>query len=141
MTYQLVSPLRLIPTEETDPGRIEKVREEILLAGHWTVPVMIEKNVLFVMDGHHRLAVALQLGLDVIPVIFLDYQSVEVTAWRAGETITPDDIFDMVRRCGKFPFKTTRHIFTGGFPTCNVPLEELRRSSSILENQVPALGA
>ncbi|MGO7172159.1 hypothetical protein AB9F47_34435 [Rhizobium leguminosarum] len=131
MTYRLLIPLTLIPTEETDPQRVEEVREQILTAGRWTVPIMVEKDALFVMDGHHRLAVALQLGLNVIPSVLLDYQTVQVEAWRAGETITPEIIFDIVRRCRKFPIKTTRHIFRGEFPACNLPLEELRQNPSI----------
>ncbi|MCJ9668510.1 MULTISPECIES: hypothetical protein [unclassified Neorhizobium] len=137
MAYQLLIPLTLIPTEETDPRRVEEVREQILTAGRWTLPIMVEKDALFVMDGHHRLAVALQLGLNVIPSVLLDYETVQVEAWRAGETITPEHIFDIVRRCCKFPIKTTRHIFKGELPACNVPLEELRRNPDLSKVSVP----
>jgi len=126
MTYRFLSPRDLTPTEETDPNRVDVVLGQILTAGRWTVPILVEKSALFVMDGHHRLAVALRLGLEAIPAMLLDYRDVRVEAWRADETITPDLIFEMAKSGRKFPIKTTRHTYSGDFPECDVSLDELR---------------
>jgi len=126
MHYCLVSPSRLIPTEEVDPDRVNELEAQILGAGSWTTPITVEKNALFVMDGHHRLTVAHRLGFAVVPVLLLDYGAVRVESWRKGETITPADIFAMARSGRKFPCKTTRHIFDRALPACDVPLALLR---------------
>ncbi|RWP02673.1 ParB N-terminal domain-containing protein [Mesorhizobium sp.] len=127
MQYCLLSPARLTPTEEVNPSRVAELQAQILQAGCWTVPITAQKDALFVMDGHHRLTVAYRLGFAAVPVILLDYGTVRVESWRAGETITPACIFAMARSGRKFPCKTTRHIFDQGLPGCNVPLESLRR--------------
>ena len=126
MHYCLVSPSRLIPTEEVDPDRVNVLEAQILEAGSWTAPITAEKDALFVMDGHHRLTVAHRLGLTAVPVLLLDYSSVRVESWRPGETITPANIFAMARSGRRFPCKTTRHIFDSPLPACDVPLAFLR---------------
>ncbi|MBB4240518.1 MULTISPECIES: ParB N-terminal domain-containing protein [Rhizobium] len=127
MKFHFISPHKLIPTEETDAGRVDEVHGLISTAGSWTVPITVEKDALFVMDGHHRLEVALRLGLRAVPAVLLDYRSVRVEAWRAGETITPADIYDIARSRRKFPIKTTRHIFLDDLPACDVSLDDLRQ--------------
>ena len=125
MQVCLLSPTCLIPTEEVDPYGVEELQAQILRAGCWTVPITAEKDALFVMDGHHRLAVAHLLQLPLVPVVLLDYTAVRVESWRPDQTITPASIFAMVRSGGKFPCKTTRHIFDHRLPNCNLPLESL----------------
>jgi hypothetical protein len=127
MELHILSPQRLIPTEETDARRVDEVHGIISMAGCWTVPIIVEKDALFVMDGHHRLEVAFRLGLRAVPTVLLDYRSVRVEAWRAGETITPAAIYDMAHSRRKFPIKTTRHTFLDELPACDVSLDDLRQ--------------
>jgi hypothetical protein len=134
MKLRLLSPHKLIATEETDPRRVDEIHDLISTAGCWTVPIMVEKEAFFVMDGHHRLEAAFRLGLAAVPTVLLDYRSVRVEAWRAGETITPADIYDMARSRQKFPIKTTRHIYMNGLPTCDVSVEDLRQWHEPLDN-------
>jgi hypothetical protein len=129
MQYCLLPPTRLIPTEEIDSVRVEELQAQILQVGCWTTPIAAEKDALFVMDGHHRLAVAQRLRLVAVPVLLLDYGTVRVENWRSGETITPASIFAMARSGQKFPCKTTRHIFGKNFPNCDVPLDWLRSAA------------
>jgi hypothetical protein len=126
MQVCLLSPTCLIPTEGVDPDRLAELEAHILRTGYWTVPITMEKDALFVMDGHHRLAVARRLQLPLVPVIPLDYSAVRVESWRPGQTITPACILAMARSGRKFPCKTTRHIFDQGLPNCNLPLDSLR---------------
>ncbi|MBB3462787.1 ParB N-terminal domain-containing protein [Rhizobium sp. BK377] len=134
MKIRFLSPHKLIPTEETDARRVDELHGLISAAGCWTVPITVEKDALFVMDGHHRLEVAFRLGLHAVPTVLLDYRSVRVEAWRAGETITPADIYDMARNRQKFPIKTTRHIFLDDLPACDVKLDDLRQWYEPLDN-------
>ncbi|WP_337961893.1 hypothetical protein [Brucella intermedia] len=137
MKYRLLSLGVLIPTEEVDANRVIELENQITLSGYWRVPITVHRDALFVMDGHHRLTVAKHLGLNVLPVILLDYDSVHVEAWRAGETITPETIFAMARSGRKFPCKTTRHTFAGPIPDCAIPLSDLRHASSNLCVEFP----
>ncbi len=116
----------LTATEEIDPDRARDLEHRIRRDQRWTEPIAVHKGELFVMDGHHRLTVAHRLGFERIPVVLLDYDAVRVEAWRAGETITPGDIIRMARRGGRFPARTTRHIFDPPLPRCDVPLSALR---------------
>ncbi|MFD1744871.1 hypothetical protein ACFSE1_05290 [Rhizobium helianthi] len=127
--YFLIDPIKLTPTEEVDLKHVQFLEREILRSGYWTTPVSIHQNALFVMDGHHRLEVAKRLNLALMPVVLLDYDRVDVTAWRPGETITPHCIFTMARSGKKFPHKTTRHIFQEPLPRCAVSLSELMHPS------------
>lgn len=124
-SYCLFDPHSLVPTEEADPSRVEYLEAKILSDGRWTEPITAHKDARFVMDGHHRLTVAKRLNLICLPVVFLGYDEVRVTAWREGETITPESIFAMARSGRLYPFKTTRHIFNPAISACDVPLEEL----------------
>lgn len=124
--YFLIDPHKLIPTEEVDDIHVVALERKIVQQGVWTDPICVHKNALFVMDGHHRLTVAKRLQLEAIPVLFRDYDTVEVRSWRQGEIITPHSIFEMARSGNKFPVKTTRHIFKGPKPECAVPLDDLK---------------
>lgn len=139
MEFCLLSPARLIPTEEVNLDNVDALQTQILQEGSWTAPITAEKDALFVMDGHHRLTVAHRLRLTAVPVVLLDYDSVRVESWRPGERVTPADIFDMARSGRKFPYKTTRHLFTKGLPVCDVPLEVLY--SPVPAGMAPGLSA
>jgi hypothetical protein len=128
-SYCLFNPQRLIPTEEVELSRVEELEAKILFDGRWTEPITAHKDACFVMDGHHRLTVARRLRLAFLPVVFLGYDEVQVTAWRKGETITPEHIFVMARSGGLFPIKTTRHIFSPAISACDVSLERLGYAS------------
>ncbi len=123
--YCLFDPQELVPTEEVDPSKVEELEAKILFDGRWTEPITAHKDACFVMDGHHRLTVARRLRLAFLPVVFLGYDEVRVTAWREGETISPEHIFAMARSGGLFPIKTTRHIFSPPISACDVSLERL----------------
>jgi hypothetical protein len=126
MKYRLLPPGDLIHTEEVDAQRVLELEDQIVQSGYWKVPITVHKDALFVMDGHHRLTVAERLRLEVLPVLLLDYDSVQVEAWRPEETITPESIFAMVRSGRKFPCKTTRHIPSSPILECAIPLSDLR---------------
>ncbi|MET4689797.1 hypothetical protein ABIA15_003871 [Sinorhizobium fredii] len=125
MEHCPLSAAQLIPTEEVNPDRVDALQAQILQTGSWTVPITAEKDALFVIDDYHRLTAAHRLRLTRMPVLLLDNDSVRVESWRPGGNITPAEIFAMARSGRKFPYKTTRHVFAHGLPTCDVPLELL----------------
>jgi len=124
-SYCLFDPHLLVPTEEVDLSRVHELEAKILSDGHWIEPITAHRDAHFVMDGHHRLTVAKRLNLRFLPVVFLGYEQVQVTSWRPGETVTPEEIFAMARSGQLFPLKTTRHVFNPAIPICDIPLERL----------------
>ncbi|MFK4826133.1 ParB N-terminal domain-containing protein [Paenochrobactrum sp. BZR 588] len=125
--YILIEPNRLIPTEEINELHALELEKHIKACGRWKIPVSVHKHAMFVMDGHHRLSIAKRLKLARMPVVLLDYDKVDVCAWRDGEIVTPQLIIEKAQNGKKFPYKTTRHIFKEPLPACDIPLHELQK--------------
>ena len=124
---RLIKLADLIETEEHDPDESSGLAKKILLEKFWTVPVVIEINSNAIMDGHHRYNAAKILGFSRIPCIRKDYNSNEVRllSWRANKKITVKDIYEKINKKKKFPYKTTRHIFTPSIEEIKIPIELL----------------
>ncbi|MGU3575203.1 ParB N-terminal domain-containing protein [Brucellaceae bacterium C25G] len=123
--FILIAPEQLIPTEEINEQHAQILEKHIKTCGFWKTPVSAHKHSLFVMDGHHRLCIAKKLKLERMPVVLLDYDDVDVCAWREGDIITPETIIQMAASGHKFPYKTTRHIYKRPLPECDIPLQDL----------------
>lgn len=108
---RLLSPTELRPTEEVEPGRIREVIAMIVACQAWTQPIRLEGTTLAILDGHHRHAAAIQLGLRRVPVQILDYDAVELGSWRTGISPTRTEVLRRARTGDLYPPKTTRHNF------------------------------
>ncbi len=84
----------------------------ILDAQAWTQPICVERETLAVLDGHHRLAAAIQLGLTRIPCRTYDYATVPLASWRPEIEPTRDEVLHRALTGRLYPPKTTRHTFT-----------------------------
>ncbi|MCV9947665.1 hypothetical protein [Rhizobium sp. BT-175] len=122
-TFLLIDPRVLIATEETDHLRLEEVQHMILEAGTWRQPIVVADDVPLVMDGHHRLATALTLGLDFVPAVRVPYSDIEVRGWKDGTTFDKEAIYRAAREHRLLPPKTTRHTFPPELCLrCDIPL-------------------
>lgn len=110
-TLRLVPPSLLRPTEEIAPARVGEVIALILDRQGWTQPICVECDTLAVLDGHHRLTAAIQLGLARVPVRLYDYASVQLISWRPEITPTREEVLRRALSGRLYPPKTTRHIF------------------------------
>ena len=124
---RLIKLADLIETEEHDADESSRLAKKILLEKFWTVPIVIEINTNAIMDGHHRYNAAKILGFSRIPCIRKDYNSNEVRllSWRANKKIMVKDIYENINKKKKFPYKTTRHIFTPSIEEIKIPIELL----------------
>ena len=113
-------------TEETEPEQALTVARMILRTGAWTRPIAVEREHHAIMDGHHRYAAAVMLGLSRIPCVFYRYHEVEVYPRREEEDVRPVEILRRAREMVPYPPKTTRHVFPDGLHDCNVALGALR---------------
>lgn len=124
---ELVDPRQLLHIEDYDRARVELLRDVIVSEGRWTQPMVIERDHGLVLDGQHRLEVALALGLQRVPVIRLPYADVAVWTLRKPELVSAERVIERARRRDLYPYKTVKHKFPALAWTCDVPLDELRR--------------
>ncbi|MDD3267048.1 MAG: ParB N-terminal domain-containing protein [Burkholderiales bacterium] len=75
LNITFIEPQSLKPTEGFDPQRASELMLSIKNRNKWTTPIMVEKNHLVIMDGHHRHQVAQMLNLKMIPCILLSYDN------------------------------------------------------------------
>ena len=81
----------------------------------WTDSILVDDRDYIILDGHHRVAAALMLGLNKIPALLINYDSedINVISWHEGRNISKE----VVREAAfneLLPIKTSRHII--GFP-------------------------
>lgn len=137
LEFKILSINVLREHERVDFNRLEELREEIASDGVLKKPILVDKNTLTILDGHHRLNALRRLGLSKIPVVLVDYNDshIVVRKWGTDEILNKEEIL-RVARCGKlFPSKTTQHFFNMNNELrhvevlqkqMNVPLEKLR---------------
>lgn len=109
--FQLIKVSCLVATESHGPRRVEWLRDRILEAGVWTVPIKVERALNLVMDGHHRFEVAKALGLRFIPAELYSYDEVGLYSLRRQIEVTPEVIFANYEKGVVLPYKTAKHVF------------------------------
>ncbi len=88
---------------------------------------MVEETTLAVMDGHHRRAAALLLGVALVPIIALSYNDARLTlsALRPQHIVTAEHVLAAARTGQLYPYKTTRHRLNPAIPRVAIPLATL----------------
>lgn len=110
--------------------RVVWLKNKILKEGTWTVPLKVDKYHNLVMDGQHRMEVAKELGLKVVPCLVYDYEEVEVWSLRDNHEVTPQLIIDKSISENIYPYKTAKHAFPdGGDMKCSYLLDDLKEGA------------
>ncbi|KAG7379622.1 hypothetical protein PHYPSEUDO_008349 [Phytophthora pseudosyringae] len=102
---------------------------------HWNAylePLLADRATGAILDGHHRYNVGIQLELECVPVVLVDYledETITVDVWpKCGrDSLTKQEVIDMSLSDNLFPPKTSRHSFSDDLPPISVPLECLRK--------------
>ena len=102
------------------------LEKKIVKEGLWTVPLKIESENFLVMDGQHRMEVAISLGLQQVPCLLYTYDEVELWSLRDQYEVTPEIILERVLAENILPYKTAKHAFPdSGDLKCSIKLQEL----------------
>mgnify|MGYP006080255717 CR=1 FL=1 len=102
------------------------LQDKILNENAWTVPLKVEDTNFLVMDGQHRMEVAIALELKAVPCLLYSYEEVDVWSLRDQYEVTPRIIKDRVNNKNIFPYKTAKHSFPdSGDLKCNFNLQDL----------------
>ena len=127
---QLVPVKWLKPHEEIKIKPRDKLLDMTNRWGGFTKPILVDTHTGALLDGHHRLSVAKELGLKLIPAICLDYLNSELISlelWPNAniESVDKADVIEMCLGNGLYPPKTTKHVVIYDLPPILVTLEEL----------------
>jgi len=127
----MVDVVWLKPHEQIKSKARDKLLDMTRRWGGFTKPVLVDSVTGSLLDGHHRLSVAQELGLSKIPAICLDYLSSEditLELWPNTDydTITKSMVIEMCESGDLFPPKTTKHTTIFDLPPILVSLEELK---------------
>jgi ParB-like chromosome segregation protein Spo0J len=128
--------VRLVPVKWLKPHEEIKIkpRDKLLdMTNRWggfTKPILVDTHTGALLDGHHRLSVAKELGLKLIPAICLDYLNSELISlelWPNAniESVDKADVIEMCLGDELYPPKTTKHVVIYDLPPILVALEEL----------------
>ena len=117
--------------EEVIPSNLEKRVSKMTNKGFYK-PIVIDNDSKVILDGHHKWTAAKLLGLDLVPVIIVDYlqdDTVMVDVWPESgrECITKEEVLEMGISDTVFPPKTSRHSFSFSLPSISIPLDDLKR--------------
>ena len=122
----LIDPKTLRHIEGFSAKRVAWLKNKVLSEGIWTKPLCIERDHRLVMDGQHRMEVALALGLSAVPCLLFDYQDVDVWSLRHTEEVTRELVIQRSLEGNIYPYKTAKHGFPIEVPVLDIPLESLR---------------
>lgn len=126
MKIELVEIKKLKPHEKTDLVRLENLKKRVLIDKKVKNPIIVDRNSLTILDGHHRVETIRLLGLKKIPAYLVNYRDSEIKVIpRKSIEVSKRAVLLHAKNGNKFPPKTTRHIIPKRPLGCNTPLEFL----------------
>jgi hypothetical protein len=124
---ELVETQKLLHIEGFSKKRVEWLKAKIIKEGIWNKPVALDFKHSLVLDGQHRMEVALALGLKWIPAVKYDYSKVELWSLRPKYEFDWKIVQDRALTGDIYPYKTVKHKFPESLPSCNYTLEDLKK--------------
>ena len=109
MKVYFLNPEKLNPIEDYDSDRVDWLKDKIKKEDIWTMPIAIAQEHNLVMDGHHRLQVALELNLNKVPCFIYSYNDIEPFSLRKEEKVSSKIIIENFLKSKIFPYKTAKH--------------------------------
>lgn len=125
MKIELLDPTGLRHIEGHSVRRVRWLKDKVIREGRWTKPIAIDERHYFVLDGQHRLEVALQLGLRRVPAVRFCYAEVEVWSLRPKYQFTWQDVVNRCLAGDIYPYKTVKHRFPIDLPACDFSIRDL----------------
>ncbi|MFA5926473.1 MAG: ParB N-terminal domain-containing protein [Parcubacteria group bacterium] len=126
---------KLKPHEQTDKKNLERIKNDIHKTGCISNPVVVERDNLVILDGHHRTKALQLLGCTEIPVYLVDYfnDEIEVSQRRPEIKISKEIIIKKALAGKLFPKKTSKHFIPDRPINLNISLEALKGNRNTAE--------
>lgn len=111
---KLIDTSKLVCHEKIDKARLDQLIGRLKKDGMLKKPVVVDRESLVILDGHHRYQAFCKLGIKKIPCFVVDYfdPKIKVNFRRkdVGNKLIKEIILLYIRLGKIFPYKTTRHI-------------------------------
>ena len=115
----------LFDIEEHILERKETLKTKILQEKEWSRPVVVENNNNLILDGHHRVNIAKELGMKRVPAVLVDYDDIKIWSLRKQETVNKNLVIEKALSGNIYPNKTVKHKFEFNFINCKFNIKEL----------------
>ncbi len=125
MKIHFYQPSLLRHIEKFSLRRVAWLHDKIISDGVWIKPLALCQNYGLVLDGQHRMEVALRMGLTKVPVVLFDYQTVALRSLRNKYQFDWQQVTHKALSGDLYPYKTVKHDFTSPLPHCHFALTEL----------------
>jgi len=116
--------------EKIDLKKAFKLMKEIKEKKYLEFPLLVEKNYLIILDGHHRFFCLKKLGFNYAPSFLVDYFSDKIDVVPRRKSYKGVDLKKIVIKTVEqnklLPKKTTRHLLKFKLPVIKISLEELK---------------
>jgi len=114
--------------ERVSRDRLTEVKKMIVSACAFTEPIVVEKDYLIILDGHHRVRVLKEMGYRRVPAYLVDYFSkkVRINSRRSNYTVTKDVVVNRAISGHPYPPKTSRHFISHRPKNFKIALSELK---------------
>ena len=123
---KLVETSSLRHVEGYSDKRVKWLKEKIHSEGIWNKPICIDSEHGIVMDGQHRMEVAKELGLSIVPSIGFKHSEVDFWSLRPNNhEVTLELIMSKSLSGNIYPYKTVKYSFPTEIPGCAINLGEL----------------
>ncbi|MBN8550027.1 MAG: ParB N-terminal domain-containing protein [Deltaproteobacteria bacterium] len=109
-----MDPALLVPHEAIDGQNFQQLLLQLAENGEVITPLLVDSATRTILDGHHRHAAALKLGLKFVPCQMVDYlndESVVVSSWREGTAVSKRCVIEAASHAKLMPPKTSRHVW------------------------------
>jgi len=113
--------------ERIRKNHLRELFDQIKHDGFISDPIIVDKNTMVLLDGHHRFNAIKLLGLTASPVYLVDYKSrkIQVTSWRGGEKVTKKIVIRAGLSGKLLRPKTSRHSIPEKPTGLRIPLSKL----------------
>jgi len=111
--FALVETDSLRPHEQVDEAHLRRLTEEIRRDGVLYRPVLVDRQSLVILDGHHRVLALRHLGCRFAPAYLVDYDDARIQVWprRRDVPVSKSSVIQTGTSGRLYPPKTSRHVF------------------------------
>ena len=126
--FELVAVEKLVPHERINNDAADELHQKLLRENTWTDPIIVSREGLVILDGHHRFEIAKRMHLKFVPAYVVDYDSdsIELRQWGSEDDMDKLTVLAAARNKTMFPPKSTQHTFLKELQRTNICLSVLR---------------
>ena len=126
MNVELFNVSNLRHIEGHSAKRVLWLKDKIIKEGIWNKPLALDYEFGLVLDGQHRMEVALLLNLKKVPVIRFHYSDVSLRSLRKKYNFDWKDVVKNTLSGNIYPYKTVKHDFDFPLPKISYKIDELK---------------